>query len=141
MSDLRFDVEAYRERLGEKAFLRHQNYLNGEVALIGIDGGGVVAHVSGSGDAPYVAELGEGGYEFCSCPAFQEAGVCKHLPAVAATVNALSDEQRRRLARRLDRLRETLSFDAQAVLIERIIGLAKAVPGVLDALEAVEEPG
>ncbi len=80
MSDLRFDVDAYRERLGEKAFARHQNYLNGEVTVLAIDGGGLVAHVEGSEGRSYVVEIGEGGFDFCSCPAFEEAGVCKRWP-------------------------------------------------------------
>jgi uncharacterized Zn finger protein len=135
MSDLRFDVEAYRERLGEKAFARHQNYLNGEVMVLAIDGGGLVAHVEGSEGRTYVVEIGEGGFDFCSCPAFEEAGVCKHLPAVAAVANDLSPDEVRKLSRRLDRLRETLSFESQAALIERLVALAKVLPDALEILE------
>jgi hypothetical protein len=49
--------------------------------------------------------------------------------------NELSPDQVRKLSRRLDRLRETLSFETQAALIERLVALAKALPGALEILE------
>jgi uncharacterized Zn finger protein len=133
-----FDLDVFRERLGEKAFLRHKNYLNGEVEVAGIDAGRLLAWVHGSGDTPYLVEVGDDDFAFCSCPAFEEGGVCKHLPAVAHIANELSIDQIRGLARRFDRLRESLSFETKDALAEQLVTLAKRVPGVLEALEGDE---
>lgn len=139
MHKLNFDLDAYRERLGEKAFSRHHNYLNGQVELAGIDERRLFAWVAGTDDLPYQVELGEDGFEFCSCPAFDEAGVCKHLAAVAHTANALGGDQIRSLSGRFERLRESLSLETPQALIDRLATLAKRVPGVLEALEGEEE--
>src|SRR5689334_18433939 len=81
---LRFDLDALRDRAGDKAFARGESYHRAEqVRLLLIEPARVVAQVSGSED--YRTELTGRGKSIgghCSCPAFSDYGFCKHMVAV-----------------------------------------------------------
>ena len=140
MSALRFDLEALRERLGEKRFLRAESYADrGMVRLLAIEDRRVSALVSGETGAVYRVELSESGEGWCACPDFAETSACKHLGATALTASGIDPAAARRLNGRLARIREALAFEDTRALTEVIVRLAREVPGVLEALEP--EPG
>jgi uncharacterized Zn finger protein len=87
----RFDIDVLRELAGGKVFARGEAYYrDGQVEILVIEPGRVLAQVAGTED--YRTKLTGHGKNFdgeCTCPAFEDWGFCKHLVATALTVNAL----------------------------------------------------
>ena len=140
MSGLQFDMDALKERLGEKRFKRAEGYAErGWVRIIAVENRRVSALVTGERGDVYGVEADESGDGLCTCPDFAETRACKHMGAVALTAEGLEPTQTRLLNGRFARLRETLSFEDADALAEIILGLAKRVPGVLEALEGDDD--
>ncbi|MGH7023171.1 MAG: SWIM zinc finger family protein [Caulobacteraceae bacterium] len=123
-SQLRFERAALRERAGEKVFARGVAYADeGRVRILSIGRGGIAARVVGS--EPYSVTLTGSGRKFgggCSCPAFEDWGFCKHLVALALTMNeteAVADFEQNET-----RLRAYLTRQTAEQLSERIMTLA-----------------
>ena len=94
----RFDVEVLRERAGTKAFARGEAHCaGGEVEILGIDPRPVLAQVAGTED--YRVELTGQAKDVsgvCSCPAYGDLGLCKHLVATNRQImSSMSSRSRR----------------------------------------------
>ena len=136
VSALQFDMDALRERLGEKRFKRAEGYAErGWVRVIAVENRRVSALVTGERGDVYGVEADESGDGLCTCPDFAETRACKHMGAVALVAEGLEPTQTRLLNGRFARLRETLAFEDARALTEIILCLAKRVPSVLEALE------
>ncbi|MEW6644723.1 MAG: DUF6880 family protein [Pseudomonadota bacterium] len=87
---LQFDPRALKDFVGDRAFARAEAYArDGNVEILESRPDRVLARVAGAEDYRTVI-TGQGttiGGE-CSCPAFAREGGCKHMVAVALTVNA-----------------------------------------------------
>lgn len=133
---VRFDVDTLRELAGAKSFARGQEYhRDGSVEILTLGRGKVIAEVAGSQD--YRAALTGSGTDFdgeCTCPAFSEWGFCKHLVAVALTVNAAGDGADAVGA--LPKLREYLQAKSNDQLVEMVLDLAELHPELLRKLNA-----
>ncbi|NBU28136.1 MAG: hypothetical protein EBS42_07985 [Caulobacteraceae bacterium] len=107
----------------------------GRVELLSVEGARALARVHGS--ERYRVELdsldGSPSGE-CDCPAFVGAGFCKHMVAVALTVNAALREGRTPLDR-ISRARQYLSTLEADRLVERLLVLAVRYPDLLDEIE------
>ena len=128
----RFDVEALRTQAGDKAFARGLAYYQGgQVDVLSLEPGRVLARVSGSED--YRSVLVGGGADIdgdCTCPAFEDWGFCKHLVAVALAANDMvADDMAAEGGRSgecaLDRIRRHLAAKGVAALVEMIVDLAE----------------
>jgi len=84
-----FDEARLRELAGDKVFARGRGYADGgHVALLSVSDGSIVAAVFGTND--YTVGLkrsGSGVSGHCSCPAYEDAGFCKHMVAAALAAN------------------------------------------------------
>jgi len=107
----------------------------GRVELLSVEGARALARVHGS--ERYRVELdsldGSPSGE-CDCPAFVGAGFCKHMVAVALTVNAALREGKTPLDR-ISRARQYLSALEADRLVERLLVLAVRYPDLLDEIE------
>jgi len=140
MQALHFDMAVLQERLGEKRFKRAEGYAErGWVRIIAVENRRVTAMVTGERGDVYSVEADETGDGLCTCPDFAETRACKHMGALALVAEGLEPTQTRLLNGRFARLREALAFEDAGALAEMILGLAKRVPGVLEALEGEEE--
>ena len=140
MQALHFDMAVLQERLGEKRFKRAEGYAErGWVRVIAVENRRVTAMVTGERGDVYSVEADETGDGLCTCPDFAETRACKHMGALALVAEGLEPTQTRLLNGRFARLREALAFEDAGALAEMILGLAKRVPGVLEALEGEEE--
>jgi uncharacterized Zn finger protein len=117
----RFDVDTLRELAGSKTFARGKEYFeDGEVEILAIEPGRVLAQVTGSED--YRTELRGRGMTIdghCSCRAHVDWGFCKHMVAVGMAANAASDAEGEG-GGALSRIRQhlmTKSVDALAEMI------------------------
>ena len=123
----RFDIDALGEIAGEKVFARGEVYYrSGQVQLLAIEPGRVLAQVEGTED--YRTELTGGGDRIggnCSCPAFEDWGVCKHMVAVALAANAASMDANAEGVGALSRIRDHLTQKSVDVLIGIIMDLAE----------------
>lgn len=135
MSGKKFDLEVFREMAGPKVFARGESYAEGDqVELVDTDDDSILAHVHGT--ETYVVDMTPSmNAGLCTCPAFEDWGVCKHLVAVAMVYNELTDAEIKAVRGRVSRLREGLALDDRDALIERLIGLARRHPQVLEDLE------
>jgi hypothetical protein len=88
-ADLRFDIDAVAELAGSQVFARGEAYSrDGRVRILAADAVSVRARVTGSQD--YRVELTGRGATVggtCTCPAFEDQVVCKHMVATALAVN------------------------------------------------------
>ncbi|MBU2587152.1 MAG: SWIM zinc finger family protein [Alphaproteobacteria bacterium] len=84
-----FDPDQLLQLAGEKVFKRGQGYADhGHIALLSVNGDGVFAAAFGTDD--YTVWLRRPGPEIsghCSCPAYEDAGFCKHMVATALVAN------------------------------------------------------
>jgi tetratricopeptide (TPR) repeat protein len=123
---LRFDLDAVRELAGKKVFARGEEYYrDGEVEILVIEPGRVLAQVSGTED--YRSELTGQGKDFdgaCSCRAFEDWGFCKHLVATALAANDFRADEAEGNGT-LGRIREHLKEKGIAALVEMIVKLAE----------------
>jgi uncharacterized Zn finger protein len=122
----RFDLDALRERAGDKVFARGQAYhRDGMVEILAVEPGWVLAHVTGSDD--YRTKLTGRGEDIggeCSCPAFEDWGFCKHMVAAALAANAAGADPAGE-AGALPRIREHLKRKGVDALVEMIVGMAE----------------
>lgn len=88
-SHLPFDVDRLRELTGEKAFARGQGYADhGHIVLLSVNDDGVLAAAFGTSD--YTVCLTRSDPQFpgyCTCPAYEDTGFCKHMVATALVAN------------------------------------------------------
>lgn len=123
----RFDIDALGEIAGEKVFARGEVYYrSGQVQLLAIEPGRVLAQVEGTED--YRTELTGSGDRIggnCSCPAFEDWGVCKHVVAVALAANAASMDANAEGVGALSRIRAHLKQKSVDVLVGIILDLAE----------------
>ena len=136
MSAPKFDLAILKDNLGPRAFARGEAYAEqGCVEIISIEGDELLAHVEGT--EVYLVEMTISmNAGLCSCPAFQDFGICKHLAATAITYNDLPESEAAEARGRIARLRDGLALESKEALIERIVELAKQDPGVLARLES-----
>lgn len=89
-----FDPDQLLQIAGEKAFKRGQGYADhGHIALLSVNDEGVLAAAFGTDD--YTVWLKRSGPRItghCSCPAYEDAGFCKHMVATALVANAADRE-------------------------------------------------
>lgn len=133
----RFDMAALQEVAGEKVFARGCAYhADGRVEVITIDETRVVAQVSGT--EFYRCELAGRGKSFsgvCTCQAFADWGFCKHLTAVALTVNNLEPGAFAQASSRLGKLRDHLRSKGVDRLVEMVLELVRRDPMLHGELE------
>lgn len=130
----RFDIDALRRRVGDKAFARGEAYHHDDrVDLLSVEPNRVLAQVEGSED--YQVELHGRGKTFdgeCSCPAFEDWGTCKHMVAVALAVNESGDDDS---AGAVSRIRDHLMKKKVDALVEMIIRIATQKPDFFRELD------
>lgn len=133
----RFDVERLRKLAGDKVFARGKDYFeDGQVEILIVEPKRVVAQVAGTED--YRTELKDSSKSIdgrCSCPAFMDWGFCKHMVAVALTINAMGKGAETESAGTLSRIREYLKEQGVDVLVGMIMDLAERDAALLRKLE------
>lgn len=133
----RFDIDALRDLVGEKVFARGEAYhRDGQVQILAVEPGRVLAQVTGTND--YRTELTGRGKEIggqCSCPAFEDRGVCKHMVAAALAVNAAGNDAEAEGVGTLSRIRDHLKQKGVDALVDMIIRLAERDPALLRKLD------
>lgn len=133
----RFNVDALRDLAGQKVFARGVAYHeDGQVEIVTLDSVRVVTRVIGS--EIYRCQLVGAGNNFsgeCSCRAFEDWGVCKHLVATALTANGLGPEALEQAVNRFAKIREHLRARGVEKLVEMIVGLAERDASLLQELE------
>ena len=84
-----FDADDLRKLAGDKAFARGQVYADhGHIALLSINDDGVLAAAFGTSDyTVWLKGSAPGIAGHCSCPAYADAGFCKHMVATALVAN------------------------------------------------------
>ncbi|MBV8168088.1 MAG: SWIM zinc finger family protein, partial [Alphaproteobacteria bacterium] len=132
----RFAVAALRRQVGETVFERGEDYFQeGAVALLVVEAKRVVAQVAGTHDyRTEVVARGETIGGRCSCPAFADWGVCKHMVAVALAANE-ADGDPAGDGGALARIRAHLATKNVEALVETIVGLAENDPVLLRTLD------
>ncbi|HEY1753524.1 MAG TPA: SWIM zinc finger family protein [Caulobacteraceae bacterium] len=131
-----FDMAALRSAVGDAAFARGSAYAReGRVRLLSVQPGVVRAQVSGTEVYAVVLEgSGRAVSGDCTCRAFEDWGACKHLVAVALTVNAQPDAVAE-AGQRDERLKLHLQGLGADALAERLLQLARRDPGLWRELE------
>lgn len=123
----RFDLAALRDIAGDAAFARGAAYAKeGRVRILSVGPGGVRAEVRGS--EAYDAILEGGGAAIsgaCSCPAYEGWGFCKHLVALALTMNVAARGAIAAVDNAEARLRAFLMGQTAEALAERLLTLAR----------------
>jgi uncharacterized Zn finger protein len=135
-SKVRFDVDALKSRAGGTVLARGEVYhRDGRVRILSVEPARVLAVVEGSEDYT-VALSGRGGVidGECSCPAFADQGICKHIVATALAADALGDDELEGSGA-LARIRDHLKTKSLEALIEMIVGLAEADPALFRKLD------
>jgi uncharacterized Zn finger protein len=130
-----FDLDALRDLAGAKSFARGETYHRaGAVSLLDVGPQRVLAQVGGT-ETYRVALTGTGteiGGE-CSCPAFENFGVCKHMVATALAANAVAEGEGGEAAEAIgarERIRDHLKARGVDALIEMILDLAERDPAL-----------
>jgi uncharacterized Zn finger protein len=134
----RFDLDALRERAGEKTFARGEAYHRDDrVEIVLLEPQRVLAQVAGSED--YRTTLTGRGKAFggdCDCPAFAEMGFCKHMVAVALAANAAAEDGREgESVATLARMRRHLKNRGVDALVELVLELAEQDRNLFRRLE------
>ncbi len=133
----RFHPAALKRLAGDAVYERGAAYARQDrVRILSIGFGKVHAVVRGSEQYRATVE-GEGGRigGSCDCPAFQDWGFCKHLVAVALTVNGMAPAAITEAVGRTDRLRAHLTSQPSAVLADRLLHWAERDPALRRELE------
>jgi uncharacterized Zn finger protein len=132
----RFDIDTLREFAGEKVFARGEDYYqDGQVQILTIEAGRVLAQVAGSED--YRTELKGRGKTIdghCSCPAYSDWGFCKHIVAVGLAANAAGDGEAVG-GGAITRIRDHLGTMNADSLADMIVDLAERDPQLFRRLE------
>ena len=125
-----------RQRAGPAVYGRGVAYhAQGRADLLAIDAARTLARVRGT--KTYQVELwSDRGRPSgaCTCPAFDDAGFCKHLVAVALAVNEAAAEGREPVDR-ISAARRYLSTQATEALVERLLRRAVQDPDLLEEIE------
>lgn len=133
----RFNVDALRKLAGGKVFARGEDYFeDGQVEILIVEPKRVLAQVAGTED--YRTELKGRGKSIsgtCSCPAFADWGFCKHMVAVALTVNAMGKDGEAESAGTLSRIRDHLKKQGIDALVGMIMDLAERDAALFRKLE------
>lgn len=133
----RFDLDTVRELAGGKVFARGEDYhRSGQVLILSIEPGRVLAQVAGSED--YRTELTGRGDDIdgeCSCPAFEDWGFCKHMVATALAANAAGADADTTGDGTLARIRDHLKRKGVDALVEMIVDLAERDGALLRQLD------
>jgi uncharacterized Zn finger protein len=84
-----FNPDQLLQIAGERSFARGQDYADhGHIALLSINGDGLLAAAFGTSDyTVWLKRPGPGISGHCSCPAYEDAGFCKHMAAAALVAN------------------------------------------------------
>lgn len=132
----RFHLDVLKQIAGAKVFARGEAYFrDGHVQLLAVEKGRIVAEVAGTED--YRTVVTGGGVSFdgeCSCVAFEEWGVCKHMVAVALAANAPGAQAGGGIGV-LDRIRCHLASKSPEALVEMIVEIAENDPDLFRRLE------
>jgi len=88
----RFDIAEVRrlaDAAGPKCFARGQDYADhGHIALLSVNDEGILAAAFGTDDyTVWLKPQGRRVSGHCSCPAFEDSGLCKHMVATALIAN------------------------------------------------------
>jgi uncharacterized Zn finger protein len=133
----RFDPAALRKLAGGAVFARGEPYYrDGDVRILSITRGRVVAQVAGTED--YRTELRGSGRDIdgeCSCRAFQDLGFCKHMVATALAANDVGPNEADS-GGAMGRIREHLKQRGVDALVDMITGLAERDPALFRRLDA-----
>jgi uncharacterized Zn finger protein len=125
----RFDIDAVRAFVGDKAFARGEAYWrDGLVTIIDMNAARVRAQVSGTEN--YRTTVTGRGADIggdCSCPAFSDFGPCKHI---AATALAANDGAVHGGGGALARIRAHLETMDSAALVDILVDLAERDPAI-----------
>ena len=128
-SETRFDPATLRERAGAKSFARGEGYANpGQVDLLSMATDRIIAEVHG-GESYGVRLLGSGSKidATCDCPAFEDAGFCKHIVAVALLTNEMLEAGAATDTLIAD-IRTYLASFTKDGLVDYALGLAESIP-------------
>lgn len=130
----RFDIDAVKAFVGDKAFARGEAYWrDGLVTIIDINAARVRAQVSGTEN--YRTTVTGRGADIggdCSCPAFSDFGPCKHI---AATALAANDGATKGGGNALSRIRAHLETKDAAALVDILVDLAERDPAIFQRLD------
>lgn len=130
----RFDLDAVKAFVGDKAFERGEAYWrDGLVTIIDMNAARVRAQVSGT-EIYRTTVTGKGadiGGD-CSCPAFSDYGPCKHI---AATALAANDGAAKGGDSALTRIRAHLETKDVAALVDILVDLAERNPAIFQRLD------
>jgi uncharacterized Zn finger protein len=130
----RFDIDAVRAFVGDKAFARGETYWREElVTIIDMNAARVRAQVSGT--ETYRTTVTGKGADIggdCSCPAFSDFGPCKHI---AATALAANDGVAKNGGDALTRIRAHLERKDVAALVDILVDLAERDPAIFRRLD------
>ena len=133
----RFEIGALRALAGDKVFARGAEYhRDGLVQIIALEPGRVLAQVAGNEDYRTVV-TGHGtqiGGE-CSCPAFEDWDLCKHIVAAALAANASAGDPEAEGRGALSRIRNHLKTKSVDALAAMIVDLAERDPMLFRKLE------
>jgi uncharacterized Zn finger protein len=125
----RFPPEALRKRAGAKSFTRGEGYAGpGYVNLLSIAPDRVIAEVCGN--ETYGVRLTGEGSAFdaeCDCLAFEDAGFCKHVVAVALVTNEMLDAGAATDTLIAD-IRSHLASFTECELVDYVMSLAETTP-------------
>jgi uncharacterized Zn finger protein len=123
----RFDLDALKRLAGDAVFDRGAGYARqGRVRILSMERGKAHAQVTGS--EVYRTTIEGGGRRIagaCDCPAFEDRGFCKHLVALALTVDAMEPAEIAEATDRADRLRAHLARQPADALADRLLHLAQ----------------
>jgi len=133
----RFDIDTLRALAGDKVFARGEAYYyDRQVEILANEPNRVLAFVAGTEDYRTVltgcgAEIGGE----CSCPAFADWGVCKHMVAVALTANAAGAEGAAQGGGALAQIRDHLKAQGIDALAAMVVDLAERDPALFRRLD------
>ena len=131
----RFDPATLLARAGPKVFARGEGYANpGQVSLLSIAPDRIVAEVYGS--ETYGVRLIGLGTDLdgsCDCPAFEDAGFCKHFVAVALLANQLL-EAGAETDTLISDIRTYLASFTKDRLVDYVASLAESIPSLFRRL-------
>ena len=133
----RFDIDTLRTHVGDKVYARGEEYFRDQrVEILAVEPERVLAEVAGTEDYRIVLD-GRGkriGGE-CSCPAFEDQGMCKHMVATALAVNAIDTADEAGAVGAVPNIRDHLKTMSLDLLIETILEAAERDPALFRKLQ------
>lgn len=89
----RYDEARLLKTAGEKVFARGRIYADqGQVVLLSLSASGVLAAAFGTDDyTVWLKRRGPDVSGHCTCPAFDDSGLCKHMVATALLANRAAE--------------------------------------------------